>query len=549
MLSNIVFLLGAALTAAQAVPPAGTVITQCSRPGVMALTFDDGPYIYEQQLVQRLNAAGAKATFFVTGTLYNCIYSQAEALRFTFASGHQISSHTWTHPDLSTLTAEQIRNEMLPVEQALEMILGVRPTYMRPPFGSVGGVAVPTLRDLGYRIVIWDIDSGDWAGLSPADSEARIVNAGTSGNGHIILMHEPLPSTVNELVPWALNYAQSNNLTLVTVAECLGDPVGPYIPNATASRSDLPITCSPTPSADIMRLFTPLRTLSTRRAFSTSRALRLELSYQVFEPDAKAKAGPEGNPIVFLHGLFGSKTNNRSISKVLARDLNCQIFTVDLRNHGLSPHATEHNYTVMAEDVEKFIDTHKIHRPVLIGHSMGAKTVMTVALRNPDLVSALIPVDNSPINAPLRSDFAKYVRGMKAIEEAKVSKQSDADKILQEYEPALPVRQFLLTNLIRHRDHESRLVFRVPLSTLANSLDAMADFPYRAETDDVQYDGPTLFIRGTRSRYVPDESVPAIKKFFPRARIEDVEAGHWLISENPEAFRKAVINFLREDVA
>lgn len=69
--------------------------------------------------------------------------------------------------------------------------------------------------------------------MSPADSEARIVNAGTSGNGHIILMHEPLPSTVNELVPWALNYTQSNNLTLVTVAECLGDPVGPYIPNPT----------------------------------------------------------------------------------------------------------------------------------------------------------------------------------------------------------------------------------------------------------------------------------------------------------------------------
>lgn len=93
---------------------------------------------------------------------------------------------------------------------------------------------------------------------------------------------------------------------------------------------------------------------------------------------------------------------------------------------------------------------------------------------------------------------------------------------------------------MRHRDHESRLVFRVPLSTLADSLDAMADFPYRAETDDVQYDGPTLFIRGTRSRYVPDESVPAIRKFFPRAKIEDVEAGHWLISENPEAFRKGM---------
>ncbi|KAL2001450.1 hypothetical protein VTN02DRAFT_1766 [Thermoascus thermophilus] len=295
-----------------------------------------------------------------------------------------------------------------------------------------------------------------------------------------------------------------------------------------------------------MRPFTSLRTLTTRRAFSTARALRLELSYQVFEPDAKAAAGAEGAPIVFLHGLFGSKTNNRSISKVLARDLNCRIFTVDLRNHGQSPHAPEHNYTVMAEDVERFIDTHGIRRPVLIGHSMGAKTVMTVALRHPELVSALIPVDNSPIRAPLRSDFAKYVRGMQAVEAAQVSKQSEADQILQEYEPSLPVRQFLLTNLIRH---ESRLVSRVPLATLAAALDAMADFPYRAPTDDVRYDGPTLFLRGTRSRYVPDESVPAIRHFFPRARIVDVEAGHWLISENPEAFRRAVVDFLREESA
>jgi len=185
---------------------------------------------------------------------------------------------------------------------------------------------------------------------------------------------------------------------------------------------------------------------------------------------------------------------------------------------------------------------------------------MTVALRSPELVSALIPVDNSPIKAPLRSDFAKYIRGMQAVEAAKVEKQSEADEILKEYEEvspktpkrqnitqkpnnptqSLPIRQFLLTNAIRSGDHDPKIVFRNPLSTLAASLDAMGDFPYRAEADDVTYDGPTLFVRGTRSPYVPDESVPAIKKFFPRARIEDVEAGHWLISENPEAFRRGM---------
>ncbi|KAL2215426.1 chitin deacetylase-like protein [Thermoascus aurantiacus ATCC 26904] len=230
MLSTIIYLLVFTLTAVQAAgPPAGTVITQCSQPGVIALTFDDGPYIYEDQLVDELNAAGAKATFFVTGTLYGNIYNHTASLQHAFSSGHQIGSHTWTHTDLSTLTADQIRNnEMIPVEQALETILGVKPTYMRPPYGSVGGQVVPTLRDMGYRIVNWDIDSGDWAGLTPAQSEARITSAGTGGNGHIILMHEPLPTTVNELAPWVMNYAKSNNLKMVTVAECLGDPNGAY---------------------------------------------------------------------------------------------------------------------------------------------------------------------------------------------------------------------------------------------------------------------------------------------------------------------------------
>ncbi|KAJ5179008.1 Alpha/beta hydrolase fold-1 [Penicillium capsulatum] len=282
---------------------------------------------------------------------------------------------------------------------------------------------------------------------------------------------------------------------------------------------------------------TATRSAPGLRAFSTARVSRAELSYEVFGPENGQAAG---DPIVFLHGLFGSKQNNRSISKALVRDLKCRIFTLDLRNHGNSFHAPEHTYSAMADDVREFLQQQKIGKSVLIGHSMGAKVAMTLALNSPEKVSRLIPVDNAPVNAALKSDFPKYVRGMQHVENEGVSKQSDANKILEEYEESLPIRQFLLTNLVRA---ESKLKFRVPLSVLGQSLDTMGDFPF-SESDGVQYNGPTLFVRGTKSRYVSDDTFPVIKRFFPNAQISDVEAGHWLISENPEAFRKAVVNFM-----
>ncbi|KAF7586567.1 hypothetical protein BBP40_008666 [Aspergillus hancockii] len=302
-----------------------------------------------------------------------------------------------------------------------------------------------------------------------------------------------------------------------------------------------------------------LRGASNIRAFSTSRVVRTDLSYQVFGPELGETSR---NPIVFLHGLFGSKQNNRSISKALARDLKRQVFILDLRNHGHSFHSEDHTYSAMAEDVINFIHQQKLNKCVMIGHSMyeatfllttiqgkmltkkrGAKTAMTVALDSPGLVSALVPVDNAPVNAPLKGDFGKYVQGMQHIEAKNVSKQSDADKILKDYEESLPIRQFLLTNLVRGED--GTMKFRVPVSILGEALGEMANFPY-AESGSVTYDGPTLFVRGTRSRYVSEDAIPAIKKFFPNAQIADVEAGHWLISENPEGFKQEVVTFLQE---
>jgi len=230
--------------------------------------------------------------------------------------------------------------------------------------------------------------------------------------------------------------------------------------------------------------------------------------------------------------------------------------------------------------VEGFIAEHTLTNPTLIGHSMGAKTAMAVALRKRSAIDRLISIDNAPVDAALKSDFGNYITAMRRIEEAGVTKQSEADVILQEYEEvslppslnpfsnppppshetrrkaknlkkikSLPIRQFLLTNLHRPPSTPpgSPLKFRIPIRTLYAALPAMADFPFR-DPDAACFKKPTLFVRGTKSHYVPDETLPIIGRFFPRFEVVDLEAGHWVVSERPEEFRGAVVGFLRGGV-
>ncbi|KAF2474414.1 alpha/beta-hydrolase [Lindgomyces ingoldianus] len=276
------------------------------------------------------------------------------------------------------------------------------------------------------------------------------------------------------------------------------------------------------------------------RSFHAGTSLRvLELAFDYHENGGKVT----GAPIVFLHGLFGSKRNNRSMSKALARDLSRPVYAIDLRNHGDSPHHRIHNYTALAEDTENFLQQHNLKDVTLIGHSMGAKTVMTMALRDPDCCANIIAVDNAPVDAALTSDFPRYVEGMRRVEEAKLMDLKEADEMLEPYAKDLPVRQFLLTNLIRPSPSDP-LKFRIPVRTLANALDDMADFPF-TNPDAQRFNKPALFVRGTRSHYVTDETLPIIGRFFPRFELVDIEAGHWVVSESPEAFRQAVVEFLQ----
>jgi peptidoglycan/xylan/chitin deacetylase (PgdA/CDA1 family) len=149
-----------------------------------------------------------------------CIYNQKSALQNAYKAGHQIASHTWSHPqNFGSLSTNDLTFQMTRLEQALVNIIGVKPTYMRPPYLATGGNVLPTMKTLGYRVITDDVDSGDWNGKTPQQSQQVFQQAGTSGNGHIPLMHETYASTVNTLTPWLISWAKNNNLKLVTVGK------------------------------------------------------------------------------------------------------------------------------------------------------------------------------------------------------------------------------------------------------------------------------------------------------------------------------------------
>ncbi|KAH6626350.1 Alpha/Beta hydrolase protein [Chaetomium sp. MPI-SDFR-AT-0129] len=316
-------------------------------------------------------------------------------------------------------------------------------------------------------------------------------------------------------------------------------PTPRFVRHAVA-RLRAPVSASVSVSA-------PALTISGRAFFSSASSFSdiptVTLAYDLHEP-AKPVADAKTSPIIFMHGLFGSKKNNRTMSKVLARDLGRHIYALDLRNHGDSPHDQRHDYLAMAADVAEFIRQHNLKEPTLIGHSMGAKTALTLALQDPSLITNLVAVDNAPIDVPLTSDFPRYIQGMKAIDAANVTRQAEADKILTPYESSFTIRQFLLGSLYRpDPKNDQTLKYRLPLGVLGGALGYLGDFPFRNPSER-RFVKPALFVRGTKSLYVPDEVIPAIGEFFPRFEMVDVDSGHWVISEKPEAFRETVVNFL-----
>ncbi|KAI0749372.1 alpha/beta-hydrolase [Daedaleopsis nitida] len=291
---------------------------------------------------------------------------------------------------------------------------------------------------------------------------------------------------------------------------------------------------------------TGLRTCrSGTRAASTSSTGPVELHYDKHLP-------PDGNetekPLVILHGLFGTKRNFGSLSKAFAKDLGRPVYALDLRNHGTSPHAEPHTYTAMAADVLHFCQAHKLSDVSLLGHSMGGKVAMTVALDPElpsDLLSHLIVADIAPARGALSSEFRGYIEAMQKIEESQVKTRQEADRMLKPYEKDPMTRAFLLMNLehpTAHHPHPLR--FRIPIGLLGGAISDIGGFPW--SPGERTFNGPTLFIKGSKSKYINRHNVDTAKAFFPNMELEELDAGHWVHSERPNEFKALVTNFIKK---
>jgi len=242
----------------------------------------------------------------------------------------------------------------------------------------------------------------------------------------------------------------------------------------------------------------------------------------------------QGQPLIILHGLFGSSDNWLTQAKLFSPSY--KVYTIDLRNHGLSPHHPTFDYPSMVADLLEFLDDHHIDHPIIIGHSMGGKTAMNFALTHPEKVDKLIVVDISPRAYDL--EHYTIAEGLKAIPINSITSRNEADEILSQHVPEKDVRQFLLKNL--QRKPEGGFSWKINLGVISDNL---SNIGLAVQTGRV-FDKPTLFVRGARSKYVRDADWERITSIFPNAKLETLDTGHWVQAEKPQEFVNVTTQWL-----
>lgn len=259
--------------------------------------------------------------------------------------------------------------------------------------------------------------------------------------------------------------------------------------------------------------------------------MSLELSYHDI-----GHGEPHGEPIIILHGLFGSKRNWAAIAKRLSA--HHRVVSLDLRNHGESPWVDGMSYVDLADDVAGTIKRLGLGPCTVIGHSMGGKAAMTLALNGPELVKRLVVVDIAPVER--ETGFSTYIEAMAEVPLATCDSRGDVEAHLAGVVPNAMVRSFLVQNLVRE---QGTYRWRINLAALDAAMNEIADFPSANHRQ--SYTGPTLFIAGGASDYIQAHHIPAITRLFPAATISHIlGAGHWLHAEAPELFLKELTAFL-----
>ncbi|MEY3367568.1 MAG: hypothetical protein RI973_723 [Bacteroidota bacterium] len=254
----------------------------------------------------------------------------------------------------------------------------------------------------------------------------------------------------------------------------------------------------------------------------------MELNYKEFG---------QGEPVLILHGLFGTLDNWQTMARQLAQDYT--VYILDQRNHGRSPHADTHDYPEMAEDLLRFMEQHWMYSGAcVIGHSMGGKTAMQLALKHPELVKKLVVVDIAPRAYP--GNHHEIFDALQSLDLDKIGSRAEADEALARNIREEDVRLFLMKNLTRSK--EGGYEFKMNLPVLQRNYDHIL----AAVEGDQPFEGPALFIRGGRSRHIIDADEADILRLFPHARMATIEhAGHWVHADAPAELLALIQGFLK----
>jgi esterase len=243
-----------------------------------------------------------------------------------------------------------------------------------------------------------------------------------------------------------------------------------------------------------------------------------------------------GQPLLILHGLFGTLDNWQTLAKRLAETYN--VFLVDLRNHGRSPHSDEHNYDVMADDVLELIEELQIPTPAIMGHSMGGKVAMKFALKYPTRLTKLIVVDIAPKAYPPHHD--DIIDALQSVDIDNVKSRGEVDEQLAKTIKLPDVRLFLMKNLYRKEDNT--FGWRMNLDAIEKNYENIA----AAVTSDIPFKKSALFIKGGKSNYIKQEDLfTSIEHLFTLVEIETIpNAGHWVHAEAPDEVYELATTFL-----
>jgi len=262
------------------------------------------------------------------------------------------------------------------------------------------------------------------------------------------------------------------------------------------------------------------------------------------------KYGDAGPPLVIVHGLYGSGDNWVSIARELSDRF--EVYVVDQRNHGQSPHSAVHDYPAMREDLKKFMDVEGIEEAVLIGHSMGGKTIMSFAVEWPDRVTSLISVDIAPksysklaLASRKAPNHSGMIDALMALDLENAESREELDQALRPRVGSDRIRSFLLKNV--RRDSSGKFSWRINLEALNTNLEKIFE---GLDPDTMKAEGgitgfPVLFISGANSDYIQAADHQLIRAIFPGAEIVPLPgAGHWVHAEQPALLVKTIRYFL-----